>query len=106
MRSKLFSLFAILMVAALVLGACAKPTPAPTEVPTEAPTEAPVATEAPTEAPTEPPVVDPWADVVPAKEIVWFICSRDDCSTGTRCLRQAYRGAHSGRDCCPSCRRN
>ena len=72
MRSKLFSLFAILMVAALVLGACAKPTPAPTEVPTEAPTEAPVATEAPTEAPTEPPVVDPWADVVPAKEIVWW----------------------------------
>ena len=60
------------MVAALVLGACAKPTPAPTEVPTEAPTEAPVATEAPTEAPTEPPVVDPWADVVPAKEIVWW----------------------------------
>jgi len=72
MRSKLFSLFAILMVAALVLGACAKPTPAPTEVPTEAPTEAPVATEAPTEAPTEPPVVDPWADVVPAKDIVWW----------------------------------
>lgn len=72
MRSKLFSLFAVVMIAALVLGACAKPTPAPTAVPTEAPTEAPVATEAPTEAPTEPPVVDPWADVVPAKEIVWW----------------------------------
>ncbi len=72
MRSKLFSLFAVVMIAALVLGACAKPTPAPTEVPTEAPTEAPVVTEAPTEAPTEPPVVDPWADVVPAAEITFW----------------------------------
>ena len=64
---------AVILIASLVLGACAKATeaPAPTEAPvkTEAPTEAPVVTEAPTEAPTE---VDPWADVVPAKEIVWW----------------------------------
>ena len=63
---------AIILIASLVLGACAKATeaPAPTEAPvvTEAPTEAPVVTEAPTEA----PVVDPWAGVVPAKEIVWW----------------------------------
>jgi len=73
MRSKLLGLLAIVMVAALVLGACAKPTAAPTEVPTEAPTEAPVITEEPTEAPTEVPTeADPWADVVPAKEIVWW----------------------------------
>jgi len=75
MRSKLFSLFAIVMIAALVLGACAKPTAVPTVEETAAPvveeTEAPVVVE-PTEAPTEPPVVDPWAEVVPAKEIVWW----------------------------------
>lgn len=63
---------AVILIASLVLGACAKATeaPAPTEAPvvTEAPTEAPVVTEAPTEA----PVVDPWAGVVPAKEIVWW----------------------------------
>jgi len=63
---------AVILIASLVLGACAKATeaPAPTEAPvvTEAPTEAPVVTE----APTEPPVVDPWAGVVPAKEIVWW----------------------------------
>ena len=50
---------AVILIASLVLGACAKATeaPAPTEAPvvTEAPTEAPVVTE----APTEPPVVDP-----------------------------------------------
>ena len=45
---------AVILIASLVLGACAKATEAP--APTEAPTEAPVVTEAPTEAPTE---VDP-----------------------------------------------
>ena len=62
---------AVLLIASLVLGACATATEAPTEAPvvTEAPTEAPVVTEAPTEVPTE---VDPWADVVPATEIVWW----------------------------------
>ena len=72
MRSKLFSLFAVVMIAALVLGACAKPTAVPTVEETAAPvveeTEAPVVVEEPTEA----PVVDPWAEVVPAKEIVWW----------------------------------
>ena len=71
MRSKLFSLFAVVMIAALVLGACAKPTAVPTVEETAAPvveeTEAPVV-----EEPTEAPVVDPWADVVPAKEITFW----------------------------------
>jgi basic membrane protein A len=73
MTKKLFSLLAILVVAAMLLGACApaatptpteapvEPSPVPTEepVPTEAPVEpSPVPTEepVPTEAPTEPPV--------------------------------------------------
>jgi multiple sugar transport system substrate-binding protein/sn-glycerol 3-phosphate transport system substrate-binding protein len=72
MRSKLLGIFAIVMIAALVLGACAKPTEVPVVEETAAPvveeTEAPVVVEEPTEA----PVVDPWADVVPAKEIVWW----------------------------------
>jgi len=69
MRRTRVLLVAVILIASLVLGACAKATEAP--APTEAPvaTEAPVVTEAPTEAPTE---VDPWADVVPAKEIVWW----------------------------------
>ena len=71
MRSKLFSFLAVVMIAAMVLGACAKPTVAPTPVETEVPvvpTDAPVVEE-PTEAPAE---VDPWAEVVPATEIVWW----------------------------------
>lgn len=69
MRRTRVLLVAVILIASLVLGACAKATEAP--APTEAPvaTEAPVVTEAPTEAPAE---VDPWADVVPAKEIVWW----------------------------------
>jgi basic membrane protein A len=51
MSKKLLAIVAVLMVAAFVLSACAKPTPAPTA----APTEAPVVTEAPTEAPTVAP---------------------------------------------------
>lgn len=70
MRSKLFSFFAVVMIAALVLGACASPTVAPTEVETEAPVEA---TEAPVvEVPTEAVEVDPWAGIEPAKEIIWW----------------------------------
>ncbi|MEA4931775.1 MAG: extracellular solute-binding protein [Anaerolineaceae bacterium] len=71
MRSKLFSFLAVVMIAAMVLGACAKPTVAPTPVETEVPvvpTDAPVV-EVPTEVPAE---VDPWAEVVPATEIVWW----------------------------------
>ena len=58
----LFQMFALLMVMAMVLGACApKPTPTPTAAPTEAPTLAP--TEAPTAAP-----VDPMAELVAAAQ--------------------------------------
>ncbi len=48
MARKLFVLLGLLMVVALILGACAEPTPEPTEAPPEVPAEAP--TEAPTEA--------------------------------------------------------
>ncbi|MFZ3070728.1 MAG: extracellular solute-binding protein [Anaerolineaceae bacterium] len=67
MRRKSVLFIAILLIASMVLGACAQATEAPTEVPTEAPTEE--VTEVPTEIPVE---TDPWADVVPAKEIVWW----------------------------------
>jgi len=75
MRSKLFGLLAIIMIAALVLGACAKPTPPAAETPTPAVEEpAPAVEEPATEEPVaeEPAVEDPWAGVVPAKEIVWW----------------------------------
>ena len=72
MTKKLFSLLAILIVAAMVLGACAPaatPTEAPVE-PTAAPTEAPPEpTEVPTEVPpepTEPPATEPPATEPPA----------------------------------------
>jgi basic membrane protein A len=72
MTKKLFSLLAILIVAAMVLGACAPaatPTAAPVE-PTAVPTEAPpeptaVPTEVPPE-PTEPPATEPPATEPPA----------------------------------------
>ena len=56
MSKKLFAILAVMLVATMVLGACAKATPtaAPTAAPTEAPT---VATEAPTAAPTEAPKI-------------------------------------------------
>ena len=75
MRSKLFGLLAIIMIAALVLGACAKPTPPAAETPTPAVEEpAPAVEEPATEEPVaeEPAVEDPWAGVEPAKEIVWW----------------------------------
>jgi arabinogalactan oligomer/maltooligosaccharide transport system substrate-binding protein len=50
MTKKLFPLFSVLLIAVLVLAACAQP--APTEAP--AAPEAPVATEAPVEVPAEP----------------------------------------------------
>lgn len=76
---KFYALFAVLMIAALALGACK--TPAPAEVPATEPekTEAPaVVTEAPAEAPAEKTEeapaepADPWADVTPAKNIVFW----------------------------------
>ena len=57
MKSKLFTIFSVVVCCLVLLSACAPapaPTPEPTAAPTEAPTEPP--TEAPTEAPTEPPV--------------------------------------------------
>lgn len=48
-KNKLYFVFAVLVVAMMMLAACAKPTAAPTAAPTEAATEAP--TEAPTAAP-------------------------------------------------------
>ena len=59
MTKKLFPMFSVLLIAVMVLAACAQPTP--TEAPAEP--EAPVATEAPmeTEAPAEPeaPAAEP-----------------------------------------------
>ena len=74
MRRKLFSLFAVVMIAALVLGACAKPTEVPVVEPEAPVVEEPVVEEPVVEEPVveEPAEVDPWADVVPAKEIVWW----------------------------------
>ncbi|HQJ32138.1 MAG TPA: extracellular solute-binding protein [Candidatus Syntrophosphaera sp.] len=75
MRRKSVLFVAIILIASLVLGACATATetPAPTEVPTEATVATEVPTEAAPEEPTEVPTeADPWADVVPAKEIVWW----------------------------------
>ena len=51
MRRKSFLIVAVLLIASLVLGACAETTEAPTEAPT---------------------AEDPWANVTPAKEIVWW----------------------------------
>jgi phosphate binding protein len=65
MRNKLFTLFAALIVASLVLAACGAPateTPMaekPTEVMVEKPTEDPAPTEAPTEAPVAEPITLP-----------------------------------------------
>jgi len=73
MKTKLFGLMAVLMIAAMILAACT-PTPAPTEVPTEVVTEAPteVVTEVATEVPTEAPVVDEWAGVDPSGQSIVF----------------------------------
>lgn len=75
MKKSLLAVFAVLMIAALVLGACAQPTAAPTQAPAAEPTKAPVVVE-----PTAAPVVEPTAsgpvsafkDVVPAKNIVYW----------------------------------
>ena len=73
MRSKLFGLFAVVMIAALVLGACAKPTEVPPVV-EEPVVEEPVVEEPVVEEPVveEPVVEDPWAGVEPAKEITFW----------------------------------
>jgi basic membrane protein A len=55
MAKKILVVMSLLIVASMLLSACAPKTAAPTVAPTKAPTMAP--TEAPTAAPTEPPVV-------------------------------------------------
>jgi peptide/nickel transport system substrate-binding protein len=52
-RNKLFLVVSLIIVATMILAACAQPTAAPTEAPTAAPTEA--TTAAPTAEPTKPP---------------------------------------------------
>ena len=77
MKKSLFSLLAVLMVATLVLSACAQPAAVDTpETPVEQPVDELV------EEPVDEPVVDEpqidepiesiWADVTPAPEIVWW----------------------------------
>jgi len=76
MRSKTFRFFAVVMIAALVLGACAKTTEVPTEAPVVEETEAPVVeeTEAPVVEETTEPVVEgiDWSTITPATEIVFW----------------------------------
>lgn len=74
---KFVPIFAIILIAAMVLGACATTAPAPTEAPAEepAPTEAPAEEPQPTEAPAEAPAEEPaseWEGVTPAKNIVFW----------------------------------
>jgi peptide/nickel transport system substrate-binding protein len=79
---RLFAIMSLLMVASMVLAACApaatatEAPPAPTEAPTAAPTEAP--TEAPTAAPTEPPTTRKggWLD-----EIAFSVITSDSAVT-------------------------
>lgn len=76
MKKSLFSLLAVLMVAAMVLGACSQPAVEAPETPVEQPVDEPV--EEPVEEPVveEPQIDEPvesiWADVTPAPEIVWW----------------------------------
>ncbi len=82
MKKSFVAVFAVLMIAAMVLGACAQPTAAPTQAPAAEPTAAPAVepTAAPVVEPTAAPVVEPTAsgpvsafkDVVPAKNIVYW----------------------------------
>lgn len=81
MKKSFISIFAVLMVAAMVLGACAQPA-APTEAPAAEPTQAPAVepTQAPAAEPTQAPAAEPaptgpesaFKDVVPAKNIVYW----------------------------------
>lgn len=64
-KKVLFAFLAMLVVATMVLSACAQPTPAPTEPPAPAATEPPTAV--PTEVPPEPTAVPPTATPEPTK---------------------------------------
>ncbi|MBP7213608.1 MAG: extracellular solute-binding protein [Anaerolineaceae bacterium] len=77
MKKSLFSLLAVLMVATLVLSACAQPaveTPeTPVEQPVDQPVEEPVIEEPVVDEPQiDEPIESIWADVTPAPEIVWW----------------------------------
>lgn len=87
MKRKSFAFLAVVMIAAMVLGACTTPTPAPAPVePPAAPAEPTAAPAEPTAAPAEPaaPTAEPaapvepapeavdWTAVTPAKEIVFW----------------------------------
>lgn len=92
MLKKIYTLIAVLMMASMILVACAPaatqapteapvateaPTAMPTEAPTEMPTEAPAATEAPTavmtEAPTEAPAAGALVTPYPQDQISSFL---------------------------------
>ena len=80
MRKRIFSLIAVLMIAAMVIGACKPAAPKPTDVvepekpvETQAPVDEP--TEAPAEEATEAPAEEAasiWEGVEPAKEITFW----------------------------------
>lgn len=76
MKRKLIAFFAVFMVAALVLGACSSPTPTAAPEPADkpaAPADAPAAQPAAPEKPAEEQKPESeWADVTPAKEIVFW----------------------------------
>ncbi|MEA4812917.1 MAG: extracellular solute-binding protein [Anaerolineaceae bacterium] len=77
MKKSLFAIFAVLMIAAMALGACTPATPAPTQAPAAEPTKAPAAepTQAPAAEPTkaaEPANKSAFADVKPAEKIVYW----------------------------------
>jgi phosphate/phosphite/phosphonate ABC transporter binding protein len=71
MNNKTWStLLALMMIAAMVLGACTQATPTPTAPP--APTQAAQAPTQPPAQPTEAMPTDPWADVDPSGQTVVF----------------------------------
>ncbi len=63
---KLYAVFAVILVASMVLGACTTPTAMPTDAPVEA-TAAPAATAVPTEKPAEPTAAPAEPTAAPAE---------------------------------------
>ncbi len=89
MTKKLLPLISVLLIAAMALAACAKPTEAPVapEAPVVEP-EAPVATEAPvvTEAPAEPVVIALWTKEGEADGGLQYVTSLTDAFTAANPL--------------------
>ena len=89
MTKKLLPLISVLLIAAMALAACAKPTEAPVapEAPVVEP-EAPVATEAPvvTEAPAEPVVIALWTKEGEADGGLQYVTSLTDAFTAVNPL--------------------